>query len=74
MRKNAHVALALMAALGGLAGVDNPLQESKRALDESSPRATRRPRQRMTQRSYDPAKEKAKRKQAKKSKAANRKR
>lgn len=76
MRKNAHIAAALALALGGLAGIDNPVKEAKRAFkDEDEPRFThRRKGSAHYMRGFDATKRKSKNKQAKKSKAKNRKR
>lgn len=76
MRKDAHIAAALAVALGGLAGIDNPMQEAKRAAtDEFAGLRVRRLKgSAHYMRGFDPSKRKAKNKQAKKSKARNRKR
>jgi hypothetical protein len=75
MRSKATIAAALALALGGLAGIDNPMKEAKRAATDDFPRPMRmRLRNAHYMRGFDPNKRKAKNKQAKKSKARNRKR
>ena len=75
MRGKATTAAALALSLGALAGIDNPLQEAKRAATDEFPRPTRmRLRNAHYMRGFDAAKRKSKNKQAKKSKAKNRKR
>lgn len=75
MRSKATIAAALALSLGALAGIDNPLQEAKRAATDEFPRPTRmRLRNAHYMRGFDATKRKSKNKQAKKSKAKNRKR
>ena len=75
MHDKATLATTLAIALAGLAGIDNPLEKAKRATADSFPRSTRASlRNAHCTRRFDADKRKTKNKQAKKSKARNRKR
>lgn len=72
MRPNLSVALALSVALGAAAGIQDPIGESRRSVETGGPKPTHRSGPRMTKRVVDPAKRKARNKQARKARAKNR--
>lgn len=63
-------AITIAAALGALGGIDNPLEEARRYTVVPTPRQAKKSR---GAKDFDPAKRRAKRKQAQRSRRANKK-